>query len=157
MKNHEKINTNLQLEKNAKKIDFGKVLGSIREGLGTVWDFFWAPRGLFWSLLGASGSFFERSKSNFLQERVQDELQGAFRIDFGTVWGGFGEEFGEDLGPFRQAVDRFWTCLKRFGPAGAESPLGPPRWSALRHNARGSSPRRGKSRTLNEQTSFFPA
>ena len=128
--------------KNAKKVDFGKVLGSIWEGLGTVWDLFWAPRGLFWSLLGASGSFFKRSKSNFLQERVQDELQGAFRIDFGTVWGGFGEEFGEDLGPFRQAVDRFWTCLKRFGPAGAESPLGPPRWSALRHNARGSAPQR---------------
>ena len=37
-------------------------------------------------------------------------------------------------------MGRFWACSKVFGPAGAESTLGPPLWSALRHNARGSPP-----------------
>ena len=49
-----KTDANFQLEKTSQKIaskfDFGRVLGSIWEGFGTIWS-------LFWTLLSASGSF----------------------------------------------------------------------------------------------------
>ena len=80
------------------------VLGSFWEGSGKVW-------GVSWALLGASWPFFGRSKSNFFLALVQDRLQEAFCIDFGSilgrfwkVWGGFGECFGNVLGGLGEAL-----------------------------------------------------
>ena len=88
-------------------------MGSIWEEFGTVW-------GAFWALLGVSWLFLGCSKSSFFKAWAQDGLQEAFWVDlgsisegFGMIWGGFGEEFG--------------TRLETFGPAGADSLLGPPR------------------------------
>ena len=49
---------------------------------------------------------------------------------FGKVLGSFWEGFGriwEDLGPFKTLINIFWMDLTRFGPAGADSLIGPPR------------------------------
>ena len=86
-----KNDANFQLEKTGQKIaskfDFGRVLGSIWEGFGTIW-------GLFWALLGASGSFWGGSKSSFYRALVQDGLQEAFWIDLGCLLEGFGKVLG---------------------------------------------------------------
>ena len=82
------------------KIWFGKVLGSIWEGFGTLWA-------ALWHLLDAFWRFFGRSKSYLVKALVQDELQEAFWMDFGSLWDGFGRVWGEiwkDLGPFRQVM-----------------------------------------------------
>ena len=73
--------------KNHLKIGFGKVLGSIWEGSGSVC-------GVSWALLGPSWPFFGRSKASFFKALIQDRLQEAFWIDFGSILGGFGEGFG---------------------------------------------------------------
>ena len=86
-----KNDANFQQEKTGQKIaskfDFGRVLGSIWEGFGTIWD-------LFWTLLGASGSFWGGSKSSFYRALVQDGLQEAFWIDLGCLLEGFGRVLG---------------------------------------------------------------
>ena len=73
-------------------------MDSIWEGVGT-------PLAVFWPLLGAFGPFFGRSKLYLFKALVQDELQEAFWMDFGSLWeglgtvlGGFGEEFGRIWG-----------------------------------------------------------
>ncbi len=108
------------------KNGFGRVLGSIWEGVGAL-------RAVFWPLLGAFWPFFGRSKSHLFKALVQDELQEAFWMDFGLllecfgkVFGGILGRFGVDLGGFEELMGRFWTCLTRFGPAGADSLIGPP-------------------------------
>ena len=66
-------------------------MGSIWDGFGTAW-------GLILALLGASGSFLERSRSTFFKALVQNGLQEAFWIDFGRILDGFGEDFGRIWG-----------------------------------------------------------
>ena len=66
---------------------FGESFGLHLGGFGTVW-------GLSWALLGASWLFFGRSKSGFVKGFVQDGLQEAFWIDFGSLWEGFGRVLG---------------------------------------------------------------
>ena len=97
--------------KNRSKISFGRVLGSIWEGFGTVW-------GVFWTLLDASRPLFGRSKSNFFLAWVQDGVQEGFRIDLGTIWEGLGEiweEFGRVWEGFWQVWGSSWKhFLKLF-------------------------------------------
>ena len=69
------------------KIEFRRVLGSIWEGFGPLWDVFWA-------LLVALGRFCGPSKPTFLKALVQDGLQEAFWIHFGSILGGFGMVLG---------------------------------------------------------------
>ena len=73
--------------KNQSKDRFGSVLGSIWEGFGALWN-------LFYTLLGAVGPFFWRSKPNFYIALVQNGLQKTFWMDFGSIWGGFGHGQG---------------------------------------------------------------
>ena len=80
---------------------------------------------------------FGRLKRYLFKALVQNDLQKAFWMDFGLLLGGFGKVLGgfwegfgricEDLGPFEQLINRFWIYLTRFGPAGADSVIGPPR------------------------------
>ena len=77
---------------------FGAVLGSIWEGVGTLW-------GVFWSLLGASWPFRGRSKSSFCKALIQNGLQEAFWIDFGSILRRIWEDFG-----------RIWRVSGGFGP-----------------------------------------
>ena len=67
------------------KSGFGRVLGSIWEGLGTFW-------GAFWALLGASWPLFGLSKSNFFPVWVQDALQEGFWIYLEPILAGFGRD-----------------------------------------------------------------
>ena len=137
--------------KKALKSGFGRVFGFIWEGFGTV-------LGLFWALLAASWPFFGRSKSSFFQAWAQDGLQEAFWIDFGSIWGGIWEDFGRifgDFGPSQGRMRKSWKCLVSFGPAGKDSQLGPPRWSAKRHNARGSPTPRVELDLLSNFKSFL--
>ena len=85
------------MPKNRLKFGFERVLGSIWEGVGTVW-------GLSRVLLDASWPFWERPKPSFFQALGQDGLQEAFWLDFWSIWeglggvlGGFGEAFGAPL------------------------------------------------------------
>ena len=99
------------------KIGFGKVLGSIWEGSGSVC-------GVSWALLGPSWPFFGRSKASFFKALIQDRLQEAFWIDFGRVWAGFGrvwrgiwehlEAFGQGFGsPLGRLWGASWATLER--------------------------------------------
>ena len=74
------------------------------DGFGTLWDVFWA-------LWGVSWSFFGRSKSSFFLAWVQDGLQEAFWVDFGSIWGRFGKDFGRvwvDLGSILGGFSVSW-------------------------------------------------
>ena len=51
-------------------------------------------QGVSWALLGASWALCAPSKCNFFKALVQDGLQEAFGIDFGSIWGGFGMDLG---------------------------------------------------------------
>ena len=71
----------------------------------SIWEGFRWLLGASGALWGASWPFFGHSKSSFYKALVQDGLQDAFWMDFGslwwglgTVWEGFGEEFGRILG-----------------------------------------------------------
>ena len=115
-----KNDANFQLEKTGQKIaskfDFGRVLGSIWEGFGTIW-------GLFWALLGASGSFWGGSKSSFYRALVQDGLQEAFWIDLGCFLEGFGKVWGRIWEDFNQFWNGFWRDLGKNELHGAHSLL----------------------------------
>ena len=79
--------------RNCLKIQFGKVLGSIWEGLGTLWAGF-GP------LLGACCLLFGRSEGYLFKASAQNEFQEAFWMDFGLLlegfwfWGGFVKVLG---------------------------------------------------------------
>ena len=158
MKNLCKFRMEKKRSRSRLKSRFGRILGSIWKGLGSLWAGFW-------SLLGAFCLPFRRSNRYLFKVLVQNDLQKAFWMDFGLllagfgkVLGGFWEGFGricEDLGPFEQLIRRFWIYLTRFGPAGADSLIGPPRWPAKRHNARGSSTPRVLNGTLENVKSFI--
>ena len=93
------------------KIGFGKVLGSIWEGSGR-------DRDVSWALLGASWPYFWHSRANFFKALVQDRLQEAFWIDFGSILGGFGEGLGgsgEGFGRIWKLLATIWKDLKEFG------------------------------------------
>ena len=94
----QKNDANLRPEKNKRKncskIWFGRVLGSIWEGFGTLWSVLGPLLGAFWLLVG-------RSKSYLFKTMVQDGLQEAFWMAFGSILGGFGEDLDaswENLG-----------------------------------------------------------
>ena len=96
--NCKKNDANLRPEKNKRKncskIWFGRVLGSIWEGFGTLWSVLGPLLGAFWLLVG-------RSKSYLFKTMVQDGLQEAFWMAFGSILGGFGEDLDaswENLG-----------------------------------------------------------
>ena len=119
---------------------FGRVWDSIWEGFGTLWALFWALLGPFWS-------FFGNSKSYLCKALVQDELQEAFWMDFKSLW----EALGSVLEGFGEQFGRVWGLLNRYGADFGNAwhylallrqsfQIGPPRWSAKRHNARGSPP-----------------
>ena len=91
------ISSKKKHRKIAQKINFGRVLGSIWEGVGTV-------LGLFWELLGAFGPFFGRLKSSFYKALVPDGLQEASWIDFGSIWVDL-DRFSVD---FSWILDGFW-------------------------------------------------
>ena len=86
--------------KNRLKIGFGKVLGFIWEGSGSVC-------GVSWALLGPSWPFFWRSKASFFKALIQDRLQEAFWIDFGSILGGF----WQGLGGFDEGFGSIWKLL----------------------------------------------
>ena len=105
------------------KLWFGRVLGSIWGGFGTV-------LGLFWALLGAFGPFFRCSKINFFQTCASmgprwapRGLWDRFWADFSWIWGRFGkglERNLEEFWAFEQVMGRFGKCLASFGPAVAK-------------------------------------
>ena len=67
---------------------------------------------VFWSLLGVLWSFFWCSKFNFFKALVQDGLQEAFWMDFGSLWEGFGtiwEGFGEEFGRIWDLLNKEWA------------------------------------------------
>ena len=80
--------------------------------MGSIWEGSGRDRDVSWALLGASWPYFWHSRANFFKALVQDRLQEAFWIDFGSIWGGFGEGFGRVLGwfweDFRRILERFW-------------------------------------------------
>ena len=86
--------------KNSPRIGFGRVLGSIVRGVGTVW-------GVSWALWGASWWSFGPSKSSFCKALAQDGLQEAFWVDFGRVWGGIWEDLGGSWEDFGRFLDGF--------------------------------------------------
>ena len=100
MKNLGKFAMGKKRPQNALKNGFGKVLGSIWEGSGR-------DRDVSCALLGASGPYFWHSKTNFFKALVQDRLQEAFWIDFGSILGGF----GEGLGGSGEGFGRIWKLL----------------------------------------------
>ena len=76
------------------------------------------------------GRFLGIKKLAFLKHRWKESLSfqhdgllDRFWVDLGRIWRGI----WDDLGAFQQVVGEFWTCLKRCGPAGADSVIGPPR------------------------------
>ena len=85
-------------------------MGSILEGSGAIW-------GVSWALLGASWPSWGRSKSSFFLTLVQDGLQEAFWIDFGSILEGFGRDLGGvwgDLGRLLGALGRFLAVVGAF-------------------------------------------
>ena len=90
--------------KNLTKICLGMVLGSILEGIGTVFGLFWAPLAGSWPFLG-------RSKSRFFSALALDGLQNAFWSDFESILGGIGEDLGGFTKEFLMICGRFWKFL----------------------------------------------
>ena len=71
--------------------------------LGGVWDVLNRLVATFIRILTVFWTF----QIIFFKASVQDELQEAFWMDFGSLWDGFGRVWGEiwkDLGPFRQVM-----------------------------------------------------
>ena len=134
MKNRYRIHANFELEKNLPKISFGRVLGILWKRFGTVLGRSWPPLGRF---LDVRRRAFFKHGHKMGSKRPSGSIRGGFRKGFGRIWGGFGKVWGEireDFGPSQRRVGRSWKCLVSFGPAGEDSQLGPPRWSAKRHH-----------------------
>ena len=130
----------LSSKRNIQKLHKNRFWEGLGPHLGRVWD------GL-GPLLGALGRLLDASWALKSQQYHDTSDFFRFLVDLGGDFGGFGEVWGgiwEDFGSSQRRVGRSWKCLVSFGPAGVDSQLGPPRWSAKRHNARGSSPQRGR-------------
>ena len=118
---------------------------SFGRGLGRSWASYgrsWPPLGRF---LDVQRRAFFKQAHKMGSKRPSGSIWDGFGEGCERIWGGFGKVWGgirEDFGPSQRRVGRSWKCLVSFGPAGVDSQLGPPRWSAKRHNARGSSPQR---------------
>ena len=137
------------------KSRFGRVLGSILGGFGVALGRLLATFG---RILLAFWAFKTISFSSVAPKWAPRGLLDGFWVAFGRFWEVFGRVLnglGRIWGPFEQLVGRFWACLNRFVPAGADSLIGPPRWSAKRHNARGSSTPRVLNSTLENVKSFI--
>ena len=110
-------------------------MGSIWERFGTVWAVFWA-------LLGAFSPFFWCSKLIFFQPWVQDGVQEAFWIDFGSILEGSGSiwgTFSKGLAGFWIDFEGFWEGLADFVQILlCQGPRAVSRSPAERPNARGS-------------------
>ena len=119
---------------------FGRGLGRSWAALGRLLPVFWTFEDELFSSIGTRWGL--RGLLDGCGVDSRRDLEG-----FGGDLGRFGEKIWDGFGPSQRRVGRSWKCLVSFGPAGEDSQLGPPRWSAKRHNARGSSPQRGESRT----------
>ena len=75
-------------------------------GFGTV-------LGVSWALLGASGPVFCFFRSRFFPTWVQDGLQDAFWIDFGSILGGLGRVLGGFWEGLGAVLEGFGLTLKR--------------------------------------------
>ena len=77
-------------------------------------------KGRLWGI--RNQAFFEHGPKMGSKRPFGSILEGLGK-GLGRVWG----RIWEDLVPFQQFVGKFWTYLKRFGPAGVDSIIGPPR------------------------------
>ena len=75
--------------------------------MGSIWGGSGSVCGVSWALLGPSWPFFGRSKASFFKALIQDRLQEAFWIDFGSILGGF----WQGLGGFGEGFGSIWKLL----------------------------------------------
>ena len=95
---------------NALKSGFGRVLGSIWEGVGTVWAVFWALFGCSFDTLNPS---FFKHRSRMGSKRPYGSILGRFW----NVLKRFGEDFGRVWIHFGSILDgsgRVWLTLFKF-------------------------------------------
>ena len=118
-----------KIEKKQKKSFQTSMLFSI----SFFFDFGWILGG-FWGGLGGFGGSKIESPTVAKAHLRQNWMFDGFGEGLGRLWDGFWEGFGRvlgrvwvDLGGFQQLMGRFWSCLTRFGPAGADFLIGPPR------------------------------
>ena len=97
MKNLGKFAMGKRRPQNALKNGFGRVLGSIWEGVGTVWAVFWTLLGCFFGILNPN---FCKHRSRMGSKRpfgsILDafwEVLGGLWMDFGRFWEGSGKIF----------------------------------------------------------------
>ena len=97
MKNRCKFAMRKRRPQNALKNGFGRVLGSIWEGVGTVWAVFWTLLGCFFGILNPN---FCKHRSRMGSKRpfgsILDgfwEVLGGLWMDFGRFWEGSGKIF----------------------------------------------------------------
>ena len=97
MKNLGKFAMGKRRPQNALKNGFGRVLGSIWEGVGTVWAVFWTLLGCFFNILNPN---FCKHRSRMGSKRpfgsILDgfwEVLGGLWMDFGRFWEGSGKIF----------------------------------------------------------------
>ena len=97
MKNLGKFAMGKKRPQNALKNGFGRVLGSIWEGVGAVWAVFWTLLGCFFGILNPN---FCKHRSRMGSKRpfgsILDgfwEVLGGLWMDFGRFWEGSGKIF----------------------------------------------------------------
>ena len=97
MKNLGKFAMGKRRPQNALKNGFGRVLGSIWEGVGTVWAVFWTLLGCFFGILNPN---FCKHRSRMGSKRpfgsILDRFWGVLGglwMDFGRFWEGSGKIF----------------------------------------------------------------
>ena len=129
-------------KKNNLKNGFGRVLGSIWEGVGTVWAVFWTLLGCFFGILHPN---FCKHRSRMGSKRPFGSILHGFWIVLGGLWMDFGR-FWEGSGkifyvrtpalsreaprsvpmrggsPTPQRVERLFTNLPPQPPLGGASP-----------------------------------
>ena len=96
-KNQCKINANFEREKkrlqHMLKSGFGRVLGSIWEGFGTLWGVFRPLLGDFCSFFDVLNDVFFKHGSKMDSKTPFGSILGGSWKDLGRIWGGFGKEF----------------------------------------------------------------
>ena len=147
MKNRCNFGIGKYRSKNRKKIGFGRVLGSIWEGFETVWGVFWALLDTFWLFFCWSKIIFFQSGLNMVPKWAPRGLQHRFWDDFENSQKPLASILGRFLKGLGKALEGFFgggilTHVTSNRPCWGFSKVGPPRWSAKRHNARGSTPQR---------------
>ena len=99
--------------KNAFKSGFGRILGSIWEGFGTVLAVFWPLLRAFCRLFSCFGGVLNHSFFKHGSTWVQDELQEASGIDLGSTLEGSGKDFGG----FGKVLEHFLKLFYVWTPA----------------------------------------